>query len=221
MSDALKAAVLDLKTLRANLKMVPVLLLVGIVMETSMETAGFVTVYAATIIIALAAYPFGAEEKSRLHLLQLSLPVSRRAIVAGRYIQAAVVAAVMALVSCALSFAVQLARGLSPSFGPTAAVALSSCVAALLIVAFQYPFFYRMGYMKARYLVNVPLFLVIMLAPQLKALQNSVKSGTLADALRFVTASPAAFAACLLSAAALFIGLSFLFSYRLFRAKDL
>lgn len=221
MSDALKAAVLDLKTLRPYLKMIPLLLVLGVVMETSMNAAGFVTIYAATIIITLAAYPFGAEEKSRLHLLQLSLPVSRRALVAGRYMQVTAVAAVMAVISFALSFVASLISGKPFVLSGTLMTALIGCASALFIVTLQYPFYYRMGFLKARYIVNIPIFLVFLLAPQIKLFKGSALASRLVLWLRAVSAHPSFAVIAVLLFVALAAYLSFLISYRFFKYKDM
>ena len=222
MSEALKAAVLDLKMLRPYLKMVPVMLVLGIVMDISMKTGlSFVVLYAATLIMTLSAYPFGAEEKNRLHLLRLSLPVTRRAIVAGRYLQAASVSLVFSGIAFVLSFIASLVAGRTFAPAETALTALGVCAFALTVVMFQYPIYYRIGFMKARYLVNVPLFLIILLLPQIKALQSSARGGAPSRLIAFLSAHPMSAVLILLALAALLGLLSFLLSYHFFKKKDL
>lgn len=221
MSDAIGSAVLDLKMLRPYLQKVPLLLAVGIVMDISMKTSSFVILYAAVLVITLSAYPFGSEEKSRLYLLQLSLPISRRAIVAGRYLQAAAIALAFALIAFPLSFVSALLAGSSFQAVETMLIALGGGLFSLIIVSLQFPFYYRMGFMKARYIVNLPLFLIFLLVPQIKAVQSSLQSGTLGQMLLTLSQRPA-LALCALMLLVIALGFfSFLLSYRFFKNKDL
>lgn len=221
MSDALKASVLDLKTVRPYIKILPLLFLVGVVMDVVGKSGTFVIAYAALITITSASYPFGAEEKSRLHFLALSLPVSRRSIVAGRYIQVILTAFFMAAVAFVLSIISAQISGIPISPSERISAALLSCACALLFIFIQYPFYYRLGYMRARYIVSIPVFLIVMILPQIKPLQNSIRNGALSRMIHTLSTQPLLAVAALFALCALVGFLSFLLSYRFFKNKDL
>jgi ABC-type transport system involved in multi-copper enzyme maturation permease subunit len=112
------------------------------------------------------SYPFAIEEKSNMDALYITLALSRRTVVMGRYIFsllanicAAGFALLLPLVICLL------APGIGLSFGVDGTLAGFAFLVPLfvLVQAAQIPAFFKLGYTKAKIISIVP-FIVIMAA---------------------------------------------------------
>lgn len=143
---------LDLRALRPYAKSILLSLAVGAVaiVVPSRSVQG---VLPAMFFLAAAIgpqYPFSLDERSRLDTLFATLPLGRRAVVLGRYATMLTVALMLA----ALGLLVSLAA--APAFGETLAattlamLATGGFAAFCLFTALELPFFFALGFSRAR-----------------------------------------------------------------------
>ena len=105
------------------------------------------------------SYPFAVGEKSNMDALYATLSINRKTVVAGRYLFA------LAFNLCAVLFSVVFAivgifvSGASGSGMGTGEIVLAGILLAaifLVIQAIQLPFFFKMGYAKAKFFSLAP-----------------------------------------------------------------
>lgn len=114
-------------------------------------------VMAAVFATFLAAYPFAVADKNDLDTLYGMLPVSRRALVAGRYVFALALYAVATLVGGVLAAVLAEVRHEPVGAADAVLVVAISFAIFCVVVALQHPFFWAMGYTRARVASYVPL----------------------------------------------------------------
>lgn len=114
-------------------------------------------VMAAVFATFLASYPFAIADKNDLDTLYGMLPVSRRALVAGRYVFALALYVASTLLGGVMAAVIAAIRHEPVALADAALVAAISFAIYCVVVALQHPFFWAMGYTKARAVSYVPL----------------------------------------------------------------
>jgi hypothetical protein len=107
--------------------------------------------------VIFASYPFAVGEKNALDTLYLTLPISKKHIVAGRYLFSVFLNLGALILSCLLSFI--MVNILKREFDWIVnLVSILVCFVLLsLIEAIQIPIYYKFGYTKAKILTYLPL----------------------------------------------------------------
>lgn len=111
---------------------------------------------AALVMTLLAPNHFATDERGRLDTLYATLPISRRTVVLGRYAALVLLHLVVAAAATALAVLVSLLRGQEVSADVLVPVNLGSSAFYLLALAVQLPFFFALGYTRARPLAYLP-----------------------------------------------------------------
>lgn len=114
-------------------------------------------VIAAVFATFLTSYPFAIADKFDLDTLYGMLPTSRRALVAGRFLLALGLYVAAAALGAVMSVGIALARDQAIATGDAALVLAISFAIFAVVVALQHPFFWAMGYTRARAVSYVPL----------------------------------------------------------------
>jgi hypothetical protein len=114
-------------------------------------------VIAAVFATFLASYPFAIADKFDLDTLYGMLPLSRRALVAGRFVFALGLFVAAALFGAVLAAAIAAARHETIGAGDEGLVLAISFAIFAAVVALQHPLFWALGYTKARAVSYVPL----------------------------------------------------------------
>ncbi|GAB2474993.1 ABC-2 transporter permease [Xylanimonas ulmi] len=95
-------------------------------------------------------YPFNLDERSHLDTLYATLPLSRRSVVLGRYATMVAVALILAAASVLVTLAAAPFLGESPDAGTLGMLTLGGFAAFCLFTAVQLPFFFSLGFSRAR-----------------------------------------------------------------------
>lgn len=144
-------------------RILPALLVVLLVSVTSPWPATAIG-GAAIVMSLLAANPFATDERGRLDTLYATLPISRRAVVLGRYLALVALYVVLALLGTIVSVVVPLLRREPVGGEIILLVNAGSLVVFIAALAVQLPFFFSVGYTRARPLVFLPMAVVVALA---------------------------------------------------------
>ncbi|MDR0249430.1 MAG: ABC-2 transporter permease [Oscillospiraceae bacterium] len=162
--------------------------------------------------VLFVGYPFAIGEKSNMDALYVTLSLTRKTVVAGRYLfalalDACVVAMLLALTAVSLLLTGAEATGAAAR----AALAALAGVFALAVVAqaVQMPFYFRFGYSKAK-IASLPFFIIMALFLTLPA---ALTEGELAGYLSRLRDFPNIGGITALAAAS--VALIFFGSYRL------
>ncbi len=166
-----------------------------------------------TVMAAVTgSYGFNIVETSRLETLLASLPGSRRLVVAARYLLTGLVVVASGLAGFGIDAAWSAAREQPWSATGSVAVLLISLAVAAVLVAVQFPFFFRLGYSRARPVTLISGCVVVGLV---------VLSSLGASALTIPDASVVAAAWIGVAAAAAGLAASVVVSTRIYTRKDL
>ena len=110
------------------------------------------------------SYPFAVGEKSNMDALYATLSLNRKTVVTGRYLFAFafnLCAVLFSVVFAIAGILVSGAAGLTMGKGEILLVGILLAAIFIIIQAIQLPFFFKMGYTKAKFLSLVP-FVAIM-----------------------------------------------------------
>lgn len=116
---------------------------------------------AAIVMSLLASNPFAADERGRLDTLYATLPITRRGIVVARYLALMVLYVLVALLGTAAAIVVLVKEGKALDLQMLAAVNVVSLLIFALALAVQLPFFFSLGFTRARLMTFIPAALVV------------------------------------------------------------
>ena len=131
---------------------------------------------AAIVMSLLASNPFAADERGRLDTLYATLPLTRRDIVVGRYLALIVVYLVAAALASAAAVVVQIKSGQAVDPLLFGAVNVFSLLFFAVAISLQLPFFFSVGFTRARLMSFIPAAVLVggaALAAQLGALNSA------------------------------------------------
>jgi hypothetical protein len=108
------------------------------------------------------SYPFAISEKNRLDTLYSTLSINRKTVVRGHYLFALMAEAVFIVLTILFSWIMSLFIGAKFDIVETLfPISLLSGVFSL-IVAIQFPIYFKYGYSKAKILAFIPLFIAFL-----------------------------------------------------------
>lgn len=151
-----KFAVFDMLNFLTPVKRVAPALLLVLLAPWAAPSPAFGIGAGAIVMSLLVSNPFAADERGRLDTLYATLPLTRRGIVVGRYLALFALYIVVAAVGTAAAVVVQIKNGdaVDPLlFGAVNAVALMFFAIALAV---QLPFFFSLGFTRARLMSFLP-----------------------------------------------------------------
>ena len=159
MNKTLNFARLDLITIKPYLTWKILLLFLAVCAMVGSETGETSVIVGMCMIygVIFASYPFVIGEKSALDTLYSTLPVSKKSIVAGRYLFSVLLNLATLVMSCLISFITISILGKEFNLITNVLSALVCFVLFTLIVAIQLPIYFKFGYTKAKFLTYIPL----------------------------------------------------------------
>ena len=163
MNNTLKSARLDFFTVLpyATLKNFGILVLLSLFLENMVSFA------IAFMSMMFLSYPFAVGEQNGIDQLYATLPISRKNVVAGRYIFGGLLNILMCAVGVVMISVSALIR---KSGYEVFIVGVISCLATvgvmMILQNLQYPVYFKHGYLSARKFVFLP-FIFIAFLPQL------------------------------------------------------
>lgn len=170
MNKTLAFTGLDFSLIKPYSKSTGLLLALGIGMGVFFKSPTTLSSYFMMALMLIMSYPFAVGEKGGLDTLYGTLSVSRKNVVAGRYLFAVALELIFTLLSLCCSWA--LAIVLKTEFILPEMLATLSILsfAFSLIVSLQYPIYFKMGYTKGKMLALVPFFAVFLIGLQIPTL---------------------------------------------------
>jgi len=162
MTQTLRVARLDFLTIRQYLgiRQLGFFLLLAFVLcymnGTSSFSIGILMMYG----LFYTAYPFAIGEKTKIDLLYASLPLQTRNLVFGRYLFALLINLGSGLIAFLFTFATALVLRQDFVLEETVAAIVGCFFLFTLVEAIQMPFYFKLGYTKAKLVVFLPLVVV-------------------------------------------------------------
>ena len=159
MTKVIKFAKLDLLTVKPYLTWKVALLFLAVCAMVGYGTGDTAVVVGMCMIygVIFSSYPFSVGEKSALDTLYSTLPVSKKQMVAGRYMFSISLTLTALALSCILSFIMMKVLGKEFDLALTLVSALVCFLLFSLIEGIQMPIYYKFGYTKAKFLTYIPL----------------------------------------------------------------
>lgn len=158
----LKVAVLDYKTIKPYLTMKNLFIVLGVtfflafVNKNTLIPLSIVSVF----VTIYLSYPFAVGEQNGIDPLYRILGLTRKEVVLGRYLWAFSMNLIGILFGLLLSFLLSLLLSLPFEFKEAVAMLLGLFLIFSLMQAFQFPLFFKLGYMKAKTVSYLP-FIVL------------------------------------------------------------
>ena len=104
-----------------------------------------------------ASYPFAAEDRNKIGMLYATLPITKNRIVAGRYLFTLGLNAVVGILSFVISALLMTVLKKGFNGEETLTNSLVCFILFSILEAIQLPIYFKFGYMKAKFLVYLPL----------------------------------------------------------------
>lgn len=180
MNKTLACVSLDLKLMKPYFKGVLMIMGLGLIFAFSMKSTTILQSYFIMSLILIMSYPFAVGEKNKLEILYGTLSITKNNVVIGRYFFVLALevcgAVIILLTSWVVSMIMKLEFILSEQI-------LILCILAsifAIVVAIQYPFYFKLGYAKAKLISFIPLIIVFLLIIQLPSLSKMFNWNTAA-----------------------------------------
>lgn len=158
MSAVARVAQLDLRTVRPYRTQMLIMLVMAPLLGALWRQPTVVPVILVVMGSIVAAYPFAIGEKNDLDTLHGVLPVRRRSVVVGRYWFAVVLAALAGAAGSVVGLGLAALVG-EPYGWPEAGYLMVAAFAVFaVLVAFQFPVYFALGYTRARLMSFLPIF---------------------------------------------------------------
>lgn len=162
MTQTLRVARLDFYTIRQYLgfRQLGLFLLIAFVLCYMNGSSGFSIGILMMYGLFYTAYPFAIGEKTKMDLLYASLPLQKKTLVFGRYLFALLINLGSGVIAFLFTFVTALVLRQDFIFGDTAAAIVGCFFLFTLVEAMQIPFYFKLGYTKAKLVVFLPLLVV-------------------------------------------------------------
>lgn len=208
---------LDLLSIRPYLTPKNLLILIGLGLWYAFSTKSAAAVLGVCQMFAVlyASYPFMVGDKSGIDSLYRMFGIRAKSVVLGRYLSALLVQ--LACLLLGLSFSL-LGSAALKTFGSAGllADALPLFLIGILLAAYQFPFFFKYGYAKAK-----TIMMALYLSIGLLALLSARLKPILVPAIAFFEPRRALFVISLLILVSALLAGSVLLSIRWYQKKDL
>ncbi len=224
MRNALKLTCLDFRTVQPYLTGRTILVLLASMGIFLFFTDGGTAMIAMVMAIGsmFVSYPFAVGEQNGIDTLYATLPLGRRAVVAGRYLFALGMNAAAGVVSYCLLSAAALVRRIPFDPNEALAVLMASFVLFTLTGALQLPLYFRLGYARAKMLAYLPYILLPLMAVGATTLMGDGRWAEVGQrVLGAMTANPVVTALAALAVWAGLLALSVWRSLAAYRRREL
>lgn len=151
---------MELRSIKPHRTSIFILFVLALGMGFFFKSTDTLSSYLIMVLILLMSYPFSISEKNGLDTLYATLSINRKTVVKGRYSFA--LAAEVVCIALAILFSWIMSLFIEIKFdiaGALFSISLLSSVFSLL-VAIQFPVYFKYGYSKAKILALIPLFIV-------------------------------------------------------------
>lgn len=167
MIKAINVAKFDFLTVKPYTKMFFVLLAVGIIVGLGNKNSYMVPPMFMIWASFFVSYPFSIGERNSIENLLGTFALKRKDIVAGRYIFSLLGVSAAILFAIAKVYFLSLFFNRSVELKPLLFVTSFGFLMFSLVVSFQIPMYFKIGYTKAKFLTFLPLLVIGFLVPML------------------------------------------------------
>ncbi len=164
MSAVFRMAQLDLRTVRPYRTQMVILLVLFPIFASVYRLPAIVPVTLVVILVVVAGYPFAIGDKNDLDTLYGVLPVRRRDLVAGRYAYAMALVAIAEVLGTLIALAMGAAMDLPIGWSALGYAVVAAFAIFGVLVAFQFPLYFALGYARARLVTILPMFILMAVA---------------------------------------------------------
>lgn len=165
MSRATKFIRLDLLSIQPYIKNLIFSLVFILFFGIFMKNGAFLNMYLCVIAATLLSYPFSLEEKNGLNKLYGTLAVKKSDIVAARYLMAVLFGVLLMVIGGLMNYGVTMAFSEDEGMVGVLVGTGVSLVLYAILLSFQLPLYFAMGYTKAKLLGYLPLILFALAIP--------------------------------------------------------
>lgn len=156
-----KFALFDLLNFLTPVKRVAPALFLVLVAPAIAPSPAFGIVAAAIVMSLLASNPFAADERGRLDTLYATLPMTRSSVVIGRYVALVVLYLAVAVLGTAATIVVLIKNESTVDYGQLGVVNVISLLIFTVVIAVQLPFFFSVGFTRARLMAFIPMAVLV------------------------------------------------------------
>ncbi len=173
-------------------------------------------------LVLIMSYPFSISEKNNMDSLYASLAINRKKIVLSRYLCAAFIAIAAVLLSVGFSFIVSIASNNKFNFGE---ISFTVCIMLMffsLVISFQYPLYFKLGYNKSKMYGLIPIF-ILSFGVMILSSSNIQFGGVFKDIdiNSLISANTSLINISLLTLSGILLTISFFVSYKFYNKKEL
>ena len=214
---------LDFYTLKPYKISLLMLLVIAVIMTMAFQSLSLLCFYLMTCLVMVTSYPFSIGETNRLDTLYATLPLNRKNVVLGRYALVLFMEVVVSLLAVIASFTLSIFTAMEFA---ALEILFYLCIASFvftLIVAIQYPVYFKIGYNKAKFVVYALLlivFLSVILLSNLMPNTDLAKSG-FDDLLQLFAINQFLIYIAPVAAGHLLLALSCLLSCKIYGKRDI
>lgn len=164
MNDSIRVSRLDFLSIKPYITIKNILIYIFIMVGFKFsDFEGRFLVLATMISITYSSYPFLVGDESGVSDLYKLFGISDKNIVKGRYIYAFSFTFIAFFVSTVLSFIINVFLEKSGEYQEMLLASIFTCIAVIIILCIQMPFYFKYEYKSARAIIYIPLFVVIAL----------------------------------------------------------
>ena len=167
MSKAISFVGLDIRSLKPYSKSLLLIIIMCFGMGVGFKSVNTLTSYFMMSLTLIISYPFSISETNGLETLYSTLALNRRTVVVGRYLFVLVLELISAALAVIGSWALSLQ--INAEFEIYEILVTLSMLSGVvsIIVAVQFPIYFKYGYRKARMLALAPLGVLALVGMQL------------------------------------------------------
>lgn len=158
---------LDFRLIKPYMKSMLLYVVLGIAMGIGFKSSSILATFFIVSLMLVMSYPFAISEKSDLDILYATLSLNKKSVVIGRYLFALCLTVLFFVLSFVGSIVLNTILGIEFNAGESIATLCLLSGVFMLILAFQYPIYFKYGYTKARFITLVPMFIVFLFAAQI------------------------------------------------------
>jgi len=222
MNKITKFAYLDFYSMKPFKSSLYMLILVIMIVGIAMKSVSMLSALFMMGLMIMMSFPFSLGEKNGLDTLYMTLPIRRKTIVIGRYFFALIIGIIGILFVLLLSVLLSTFFITDLNAFETYFMICVLFAAFSLIVSFQYPIFFKLGYSKGKILSKTPLFILFLVIMIWSSVGESlVPQSSLNTIWRFISARAYLMYGLPIGVGFLSLALSCVLSYRLYQNREL
>jgi hypothetical protein len=216
--DVLKSIKLDYHILKATYKILPIIYLLAIILAFSTQPT-MVVVIIAIFSAIFSGSIFAIYDKNHLDKLYGILPLGKYEVVLGRYIYALFFGLANSFIAVGLTYIISVVNGRGTDSTTIAAYMFGAFLYYCLSIGVSFPIFFKFNFTKSFIFTVLPLYLVGMSGVLIS--RNASAVDVVVQIIKYLSNNPAMIWVSGLGTGLILLGISFPFSFLIFKGKEL